>query len=119
VPPGETQYDFAQYGFRVPLIVISPYAKAHYVSHAITDHTSITRFVEQRFKLPAMSARDANADPLSDLFDFTKAALLKAPSLPTPTVDPTLLRTCQNAYPLQPVTLPSPTTDAGAPPDMM
>jgi phospholipase C len=117
VPPGETQYDFAQYGFRVPLIVISPYAKAHYVSHAITDHTSITRFVEQRFKLPAMSARDANADPLSDLFDFTKPGLIKAPSLPTPTVDPTLLQNCQNAYPLHPVTLPAP--DAGAPPDMM
>jgi phospholipase C len=117
VPAGQTQYDFAQYGFRVPLIVISPYAKAKYVSHVTTDHTSIIRFVEQRFKLPAMSARDANADPLTDLFNFDKPVLLKAPPLPTPTVDPTRLQACQDAYPLHPVTLPA--SDGGAPPDMM
>ena len=46
---------FDQYGFRVPLIVVSPYAKRGYISHAVTDATSILRFVEARFDLPAMT----------------------------------------------------------------
>ena len=62
---------FDRYGFRVPLLVVSPWAKRHYVSHATADHTSITRFIEARFGLPALTRRDANADPLLDVFDFT------------------------------------------------
>jgi phospholipase C len=115
VPAGQPQHDFAQLGFRVPLIVISPYAKAHYVSHKVTDHTSIIRFVEQRFKLPAMSARDANADPLSDLFDFSKPAQLKPPSLPTPPVDQQKLMDCEQQFPLKATNF---FPDMGAPPDM-
>src|SRR5262249_32775111 len=49
---------FDQLGFRVPLVVVSPYAKRSYVSHATYDHTSITRFLEAKFKVPALSARD-------------------------------------------------------------
>jgi phospholipase C len=116
VQPGETQYDFAQYGFRVPLIVVSPYAKRHYVSHVTTDHTSIIRFVEQRFKLPAMSARDANADPLSDLFDFAKPRLDK-PTLATPAMDAAKLADCEQQVPMKPPINFLP--DGGAPPDMM
>src|SRR5262249_17980817 len=56
VAAGETQYDFAQYGFRVPLLVVSPYARPHYVSHRVSDHASIMRFVEARFRLVALSA---------------------------------------------------------------
>ena len=84
---------------RVPLIVVSPYAKPHFVSHAVYDHTSITRFIETRFKLPALTKRDANADPLTDLFDFKKAAFKKPPTLPTPTVDPQHLDDCISAIP--------------------
>ncbi len=91
--------DFANYGVRVPLIVVSPYAKPHFVSHTVYDHTSITRFIETRFKLPALTARDANADPLTDLFDFKKAAFATPPSLPTPTVDPQKLADCLQRYP--------------------
>jgi phospholipase C len=40
------------------------------VSHAIQDHTSITRFIEAVYGLPAMTARDANADAMLDMFDF-------------------------------------------------
>jgi phospholipase C len=61
---------YDRYGFRVPLIAVSPYAKRHYVAHAVYDHTSLLRFIEVRFNLPALGARDANADPLLDLFDF-------------------------------------------------
>jgi phospholipase C len=117
VKDGETPYDFAQYGFRVPLIVISPYAKPHYVSHVVSDHTSITRFVEARFHLPAMSARDANADPLYDLFDFTKPALLTPPALPTPTPDAQKLADCQAQFPLKSTNY-FPDMAGQAPPDM-
>ena len=66
---------FDRYGFRVPLFVVSPYAKAHFVSHAVHSHTSILRFIETRFGLPALSARDANADAMLDMFDFAQPRL--------------------------------------------
>jgi phospholipase C len=90
---------FDRLGFRVPLIVVSPYAKPHHVSHVVTDHTSIVRFVEARFKIPALTARDANADPLYDMFDFKNAALLKPPSLPAQSVDQAKLDACTAQYP--------------------
>ena len=61
---------FDHYGMRVPLLVLSAYGKRHYMSHHVADHTSITRFIEAKFGLPAMTARDANAFPLLDMFDF-------------------------------------------------
>jgi phospholipase C len=64
---------FDRYGIRVPFIVVSPWAKHRYVSHYTYDHTSILRFIEARFGLPALTARDANADPLLDLFDLSNA----------------------------------------------
>ena len=85
---GDRRATSTDYGIRVPLIVVSPYAKPHFVSHAVYDHTSILRFIETRFKLAALTKRDANADPLLELFDFTKAAFATPPPLPTPTVDP-------------------------------
>ncbi len=78
--------DFARYGFRVPFMAVSPYVKHHYVSHRVYDHTSILRFIETRFNLPALTARDANADPLLDLFDFGHPDLA-VPELPWPRVD--------------------------------
>lgn len=70
----DSQYGggFDQYGVRVPLLVISPwldYSKS--VSHHFYDHTSIVRFIEARFGLPALTKRDANADALFDFFDFS------------------------------------------------
>jgi phospholipase C len=64
---------FFERGPRVPLIAISPWARRHYVSHVEKEHTSITRFIEALFDLPALTARDANADGLLDLFDFACA----------------------------------------------
>ena len=61
---------FFELGVRVPLVVISPWARRHYVSHVPKEHTSITRFIETVFDLPAMTARDANSDALLDMFDF-------------------------------------------------
>jgi phospholipase C len=100
LPRGEDPGDgFGRYGFRVPLVVISPFAKAHYVSHRVYDHTSILRFIEARFELGALSNRDANADPLFDLFDFSKPSFATAPSLPAGVVDQQKLDDCTAQFP--------------------
>jgi phospholipase C len=72
---------FNRYGFRVPLVVVSPWARAGYVSNVIQDHTSITAFVERKWNLPAMTFRDANAHPMTDYFDFGTPAFREPPRL--------------------------------------
>jgi phospholipase C len=66
-------YNSYELGFRVPLIVISPYAKNHYVSHVQHEFGSILKFTEQIFGLPSMHTTDARADDLFDCFDFNKS----------------------------------------------
>ena len=66
------QLDSMGLGFRVPLIVVSPYARAQYVSHVEHEFGSILKFSEKVFGLPALAASDARADDLSDCFDFTQ-----------------------------------------------
>jgi len=63
------------YGFRVPLIVISPYAKAAYISHVNHDFGSILNFIEQIYGLPSLGYADARADNLSDCFNFNQTPL--------------------------------------------
>jgi phospholipase C len=71
VQPGQSTYDgFARYGFRVPAVVVSPYAKRNYVSHVLYDHTSILAMVERKWNLPALTYRDANANDLTDFLDL-------------------------------------------------
>ena len=79
----QADYRFDRYGFRVPLIVVSPYARPGYVSHYITDHASILRFIQTWKNLGALTARDANAWPMLDMFDFSKTPVA-APELSTP-----------------------------------
>lgn len=59
-----------EYGFRVPLIVVSPYAKAGYISHNAHDFGSVLKFVEELYRLPSLGYADAQADDFSDCFDF-------------------------------------------------
>ncbi len=59
------------YGFRVPLIVVSPYAKAAYISHSTHDFGSILKFIETTFSLLSLGYADATADDLSDCFNLT------------------------------------------------
>jgi phospholipase C len=61
-----------EYGFRVPLIVMSPYAKKGYVSHLTHDFGSLLHFTESVFRLPTLGYADSLADDLSDCFDFTQ-----------------------------------------------
>lgn len=72
IPPdvGRGGYLFDRLGFRVPLVIISPFARRHYVSHQTTDHTSILAFIETVFGLPPLTARDAAAGNFLDAFDF-------------------------------------------------
>jgi phospholipase C len=59
-------------GFRVPLIVASPYAKRHYVSHTQYEYASILKFIEENWGLPSLggSATDKRAKSISDMFTF-------------------------------------------------
>jgi phospholipase C len=58
---------------RVPLLIISPYAKQGYVSHVQYEHGSILRFVEDQFGLGRLAASDERAiSPEKDCFDFSQ-----------------------------------------------
>jgi phospholipase C len=67
-PPQVDQYG---YGFRVPCLVVSAFAKKGFVDHTTNDHASILKFLENRFGLKPLSTRDANANDLSECFDFS------------------------------------------------
>jgi phospholipase C len=68
VPPERNSYEL---GFRVPLIVISPYAKQGYISEKQHEFGSILKFTEEAFGLPSLGTTDSIADDLSDCFDFS------------------------------------------------
>jgi phospholipase C len=71
VPPPFTDYDGL--GFRVPLLVISPYAKQNYVSHAQYETASVLRFAEDLWGLGRLAAADRRAaSPAGDCFDFSQ-----------------------------------------------
>jgi phospholipase C len=71
-------------GMRLPLIVISPWAKPHFVSHIPRDTTAILAFIETTFNMPPLTKRDQYfQDPtrnMDEFFDFSNAALLNAPT---------------------------------------
>jgi phospholipase C len=89
VPPDQPGgYD--RYGFRVPAVIVSPYARPNYVSHHVHDHTSFLKLIETKWNLPALTYRDANATNLLDALDFHRQpAFLDPPILPGPGVAPT------------------------------
>lgn len=89
---------FDRYGVRVPLLVVSPYAKKGFVSHSVYDHTSILRFIQAKFRVPALSSRDANALIPTDFFDFANPPNLDPPELPEATVDPNELEYCNQTF---------------------
>ena len=66
------QYNSYELGFRVPLIVISPYARRHYISHRRHEFGSILKFTEETFNLGSMNTTDVRSDDLSDCFDFSQ-----------------------------------------------
>ncbi|MBV9646079.1 MAG: hypothetical protein JO043_01275 [Candidatus Eremiobacteraeota bacterium] len=65
--------DYDGLGFRVPLLIISPYAKQNYVSHTQFEHGSVLRFIEDQFSLPRLAASDSRANsPEADCFNFNQ-----------------------------------------------
>ncbi|MGH9069216.1 MAG: alkaline phosphatase family protein [Acidimicrobiales bacterium] len=81
-------WGFDRYGFRVPAVVVSPYARPGYVSSVVRDHTSILRLVETKWNLPALTARDAASDDLLDCVDLeSPPPFLRPPSLSRPALD--------------------------------
>jgi phospholipase C len=82
---GPRAYD--RYGFRVPAVIVSPYARPRYVCSETFDHASVLKLVERKWNLPALTARDAAASAPLDALDFTSPpAFLKPPSLPAPSL---------------------------------
>ncbi len=69
--------NFNQLGFRVPFVAVSPFAKPHYVSHTVGDHTSLLKLIEMRWLNNAsLTLRDKDANPILDMFDFANAPLM-------------------------------------------
>jgi len=82
--PTDKPGDFNQTGFRVPVVVVSPWARQNFVSHTTRDYTSILRLIEDTFNVTHLTARDANADNMMEFFDFSAGPrLLTPPPLPT------------------------------------
>ena len=75
--------DFTFTGYRVPLIVISPFAKKHFVSHTVADLTAILKLIETRFNLPALTKRDAAQMDMTEFFDFANPPWMTPPSPPS------------------------------------
>ena len=70
VPP--PQVDADGYGFRVPAIFISPYAKTGTIDNTTYDFTSVLKFIEDNWSLPPLTARDATANSIADALDLTR-----------------------------------------------
>jgi phospholipase C len=80
VPPPQT--DDMGLGFRVPVLVVGPYARRGYVSHATHEASGFLRYTEEVFGLPTLGTRDATADDFRDCFDYTQPP---TPFTPIPT----------------------------------
>ena len=75
--------DFTYTGYRLPLIVISPFAKKNYVSHTVRDYTAMLKLIETRFNVPALTQRDAAQADMSEFFDFVNVPWATPPSPPS------------------------------------
>ena len=74
--------NFGWTGYRVPLIVISPFTKKNYVSHTVADTTAFLKFTETRFGLSSMTQRDAAQIDMSEFFDFGNPPWTTPPTPP-------------------------------------
>ncbi|UWZ82708.1 phospholipase C [Occallatibacter riparius] len=74
--------DFVYTGGRIPLIVVSPFTKRHYVSHTVADTTAILKLIETRFNLPSLTKRDAAQMDMTEFFDFDNPPWISPPTPP-------------------------------------
>jgi phospholipase C len=80
--PTDVPGTFNTTGFRVPLIVVSPFARKGYVSHTTMDATAILKLIEDRFGLPSLTRRDAAQPSMLEFFDFSSAPSMTPPTPP-------------------------------------
>jgi phospholipase C len=81
---GEGTCSFGWTAYRIPNVVISPYALKNYVSHTVRDTTSVLAMVEARFGLQPLTGRDAAQPSMNEFFDFVNKPWATPPTLPTP-----------------------------------
>lgn len=104
VPP--PQVDQFGLGTRVPMIIISPYARPGYIASTTYEFSSFMKIVEERFGLPSLTQRDANANDMLDSFDFNQTPLppLTLNTRSCPVISP---KSALTFYVPQPVGVPS------------
>src|SRR5579875_222345 len=80
---------YKRYGFRVPAVIVSPYARPGFVLSEVLDHTSVLKMIEEKWNLPPLTRRDAAAaSPLAALDLDAPPAFLDPPELPEPKAGP-------------------------------
>jgi phospholipase C len=77
-----TPGDFSYTGFRIPMMVISPFTKKSYVSNTPMDSTAILKLIEERFDLPSLTRRDAAQPSMTEFFDFDNPPWMTPPTPP-------------------------------------
>jgi phospholipase C len=71
--PAPNPSDPNEWGFRVPVIVVSPYVKSAYVSHTSRSQSSIVKFMEWNFGTAGLHGDDTYVDNFNDVFDFNQS----------------------------------------------
>jgi phospholipase C len=79
---GGTNCDFTFTGFRVPLLVVSPFTRKNYVSHTSADYTAILKLIETRFSISSLTQRDAAQMDMTEFFDFANVPWATPPTPP-------------------------------------
>jgi phospholipase C len=84
-PPAgpDVKPEYQQRGFRIPVVLVSPFARRGHVAHGVYDHTSILKLLEWRWGLEPLSVRDAQANNLAAALDFSHRNL-RAPRITVP-----------------------------------
>ena len=83
-PSADINNDFGQMGFRIPAVVVSPYARRGHVDHSIYGFESILKMIRYRYALPPLTPRDLYANNIAAAFDFESKPNFQPPALPTP-----------------------------------
>jgi phospholipase C len=74
--------DFTYTGYRIPLLVVSPFTKKNYVSHSVADLTAILKLIETRFNVASLTKRDAAQIDMTEFFDFANPSWMTPPTPP-------------------------------------
>jgi phospholipase C len=74
--------DFVYTGYRLPLVVVSPYTRQNYVSHTVADLTAILKLIETRFNLSPLTQRDAAQMDMTEFLDFSDPPWMTPPTPP-------------------------------------